>query len=121
MIDTRIAKLLEVAPGGETDDWGEEISTDHNLYQVHDCDDNDDDDCDDDDDDDTNPTPGVQTTHGGEANLCTTVWPQLLGQIKVNHCALSSLSTSLNVFTTRLHIGWGRPEQGAMITIGPRL
>ena len=52
-----------------------------------------DDDCDDDDDDDTNPTPGVQTTHGGEANLCTTVWPQLLGQFKVNHCALSSLST----------------------------
>ena len=43
IIDTRIAKLLEVAPGGETDDWGEEISTDHNLYQVHDCDDNDDD------------------------------------------------------------------------------
>ena len=54
MIDTRIAKLLEVAPGGETDDWGEEISTDHNLYQVHDdgdCDDNDDHDGDDDDDD----------------------------------------------------------------------
>ena len=41
MIATRIAKLLEVAPGGETDDWGEEISTDHNLYQVHDCDDDD--------------------------------------------------------------------------------
>ena len=50
MIDTRIAKLLEVAPGSETDDWGEEISTDHNLYQVHDCDD----DCDDDDGDDDN-------------------------------------------------------------------
>ena len=35
----RIAKLLEVAPGGESDDWGEDISTDHNLYQVNDDDD----------------------------------------------------------------------------------
>ena len=52
IIDTRIAKLLEVAPGGETDDWGEEISTDHNLYQVHDCDDGDNDDFDGDGDDD---------------------------------------------------------------------
>merc|ERR1719458_1373567 len=30
----RIAKLLEVSPGGESDDWGEDISTDHNLYQT---------------------------------------------------------------------------------------
>ena len=47
IIMIRIAKLLEVAPGGETDDWGEDVSTNHNLYQV-----NDDDDVDDDDDDD---------------------------------------------------------------------
>ena len=31
----RIAKLLEVAPGEESDDWGEDVSTDHNLYQVN--------------------------------------------------------------------------------------
>ena len=52
----RIAKLLEVAPGGETDDWGEDVSTDHNLYQVNDdyVDDDDNDDDDDDDDDEYN-------------------------------------------------------------------
>ena len=60
IIDTRIAKLLEVAPGGETDDWGEEISTDHNLYQVHDCDD-DDNDCDDNDGDDCDDCDGDET------------------------------------------------------------
>ena len=31
----RIAKLLEATPGEESDDWGEDISTDHNLYQVN--------------------------------------------------------------------------------------
>ena len=61
MIDTRIAKLLEVAPGGETDDWGEEISTDHNLYQVHDCDDDDSGDGDGDDGDDNYDNHDHQT------------------------------------------------------------
>ena len=31
---SRIAKLLEVAPDGEKDDWGEDVSTEQNLYQV---------------------------------------------------------------------------------------